>query len=135
MLRKIRMLLCNSGGIDGLLRDLSQCLVGLDFLLERLLQEIRRLRQPHFFSPSDQRSIARDLVMLNCLRAREETRIQCWAALEVLHDLIAFLKDTVDGVASLSARRFADKLEDALNALNLSFGFIPMMQERCAQFV
>jgi hypothetical protein len=43
--------------------------------------------------------------------------------------ILAFVQDAFDGVAFLAARRLAQKFEDLLQAIGLSFGFVMMFFE------
>src|SRR6478735_11385480 len=67
--------------------------------------------------------------MLDCLGRRQKACIEGRRALELLHDLGAFIGDAVDGVADLAARRFADDLEDLLKPRNLAAGFALVLGE------
>jgi len=58
-------------GVDPLGRELRQELVGLDFLLQRLVEQRHRLLEAKLARPGLERAIARDLVMLYGLRRRQ----------------------------------------------------------------
>src|SRR4029453_15061923 len=62
--------------IESLLGKLSELLIGVIFLLECLMQQSRRVVQPELFRPSNQGSIAGDLVMLDRLRIGDHAGIE-----------------------------------------------------------
>src|SRR4051812_2663343 len=83
-------------GIDRLLGEFRQQLVGVLFLDERLLEERRRVVHPELLRPSEERAVARDLVVLDGLRRGDQAGVERLSAFELLGDLVAFRDDALD---------------------------------------
>ena len=73
--------------------------------------------------------------MLDRLGRRQQARVMRRAALEFVHDLLAFGNDAFDGVAGLAARALADQFEDLGQAFDLGLGFLFVHLERGFQFL
>jgi len=73
--------------------------------------------------------------MLYRLSRGDETRIQRWRTLVVFQNRFAFFEDADDGVASLPLRAPSNDLENLFEALDLAFGFGPMLFECRFQFL
>src|SRR6185437_14790042 len=52
---------------------------------------------------------------------RQKAGIQSWRTLEIGYDLLAFIDDSVDGVAGFAAGRCLDELEHLLKTLDMAF--------------
>jgi hypothetical protein len=113
-------------GIDGRIGQFGQGVVGLLLFGKRLIQEFDRVLQVELGSPRLERAVTRNLIVLDGLRGGEQAGIKRGLALVFVHDLLALVEDAFDGVAFLAARRFAQKFEDLLQTLDLSFGFVMM---------
>ena len=61
--------------------------------------------------------------MFDGLRGGQQARVMRRAALEFLHDLLAFRDDALDRVAGLALGALAEDLEDLLQALDLGGDF------------
>jgi hypothetical protein len=48
------------------------------------------------------------------MRGSEQTGVEGWRALELLHHLRAFVDDSIDGIARLAFRRLVDYRENPL---------------------
>jgi hypothetical protein len=90
------------------LGELRERLIGLPFLGESPLQQLRGLTQTKLRGPRLQRPVARDLVVLDRLGRREQTGIKSWHSLVFLHSLFPILSDTEDGRARLAPDWLAD---------------------------
>lgn len=56
--------------------------------------------------------------MLDRLRRGEQASVKGGRTLELLHDLLAFVDDVIDGVASFAFHRLVDDLENLLEPLD-----------------
>src|SRR5258705_12735926 len=73
--------------------------------------------------------------MLDRLRGGQQTGVERWRIGILLHDLLAFIENALDGIALLAARGLAEQLEYLFQALDLSLGLIMMLFERGPQLV
>src|SRR5690349_4839021 len=89
-------------------RELAQLLVGRFFLAQRLLEETACVAEAELVGPGRECAVARDLVVLHGLRRRDQAGIERLAALELVHDRLAFLEDAQDRLAGLAARGLAE---------------------------
>src|SRR5215471_10707435 len=119
--------------VDGGFRQLGQRFVGLLFLLQSLVEQARGLLQAEVPGPGLQRPVAGNLIVLDRLRRSDEAGIEGTGTPEFLHDLLAFLDDSVDGLAGLAFRGMADRSENPLEALDLTFSLSLMLLERRLQ--
>jgi hypothetical protein len=108
--------------VDVALGELSQRLVSLLFLGKRRLEQLYGLFEAKFRSPGLQRAVTGDLVILDCLRRCKEPGIERGRALELLHDILTFLDNAHDGIASFAPRRFVNLLENFLKPGHVLFG-------------
>jgi hypothetical protein len=75
---------------------LPSAFVGCLFLVEILLQQRDTIPLAQWVRPRNQGALARDLVMLDRLRCRDEGCIENGLVLDFARDLIGFLNDAVD---------------------------------------
>ena len=73
--------------------------------------------------------------MLDRLGRSKKAGVKGWHALVLVHDLLAFVKNTLDRITRFAPRRGIDQFKDLLKPLNLAFGFVVMFFEGRAQFV
>ena len=107
----------------GFLIDLADCeiaqeFVGFPLFLPRLAQQLRRIIHPEFLGPGRQRAVSRHLVVLDRLRGGEQAGIEGRGAFVFVHDLLAFVENAHDGIASLAAGRLAEQFKYLLEALD-----------------
>src|SRR5579871_707738 len=121
--------------VDTALGEFAQGLVGLFLLAKRLLQELRRIAEPEFVGPGDERAVSRNLVMLDGLRRSEQAGVQRRRALVLLHYLLALGDDAHDGVAGLALRFGVDFLEHLFETRDVLFGLPLVLLESLLQFV
>src|SRR5262249_51087125 len=121
--------------VDGGLRQIRQRSVGLLFLLQSLIEQAPALGQAEVLGPGLQRPVAGNLIVFDRLRRSDETGVEGRGTPEFLHDLLAFLDDSVDGLAGLAFRGVADRSENPLEALDLTFSLSLMLLECRLQLV
>jgi hypothetical protein len=102
--------------------QLSQGVVCFLFFLQGFIEQPHGLLQTKLLHPCLQRSIPGDLIMLDRLRRREQAGVKDGRALELLHNLLAFVDHPVDGVANFASSRLFDELENLLEPLDLILG-------------
>jgi hypothetical protein len=73
--------------------------------------------------------------MLHGLSRRDETGVQRSGSLELVHDRLAFLDDTENGVAGFSARWLAEQLKHLFQALYMPFGLREVLLKTRLQFL
>ena len=73
--------------------------------------------------------------MLDGLRGREQSCIERWRALVLLHDLLALFDEAHDRVAGLALRRLVDGLENLLEPFDVTFGLALVFLEGGAQLI
>jgi hypothetical protein len=83
---------CDSTGVW----PLPSAFVGCLFLVEILLQQRDTIPLAQWVRPRNQGALARDLVMLDRLRCRDEGCIENGLVLDFARDLIGFLDDAAD---------------------------------------
>ena len=99
------------------------------------VQKPDRVSEPELICPGLQCAVARYLVMLDRLRARQQAGVEGRRALVFLHDLLAFVDDADDGIAGLALRLLADQAEHLFEPLHLAFGLRVMLLERRPELV
>src|SRR3954465_7199149 len=112
------------------LAQLGQQRVGLLLLGQGRVEQPLDLVQPDQLRPAAQRAVARDLVVLDRLRRRDQARVQRRAAGELLHHLLAFLEDALDRFARHALGLLAQEPEDLLEAPDLLLGLAAVRVER-----
>ena len=85
--------------------------------------------RPSCGRPGDQRAVARDLVMLDRLRRRDQRRIEHRLVGDLAGDLVGFLDDPVDRRAGNGLGLLAQQLEDLLQPRDLAFGLAQVRLE------
>lgn len=76
------------------------------FLVQRLLQKPRRIAVTEFLRPRDQRAIASDLVVLDCLAGSDDRSIVVLEHLErSISDAQGLVEHYADGMADLTERQ------------------------------
>jgi hypothetical protein len=81
------------------LGDRGELAVGGLLLFETTPQDRRVLIMSQLFRPGDQRPVAGDLVVLHRLRGGDDADVHDVLALDLAHQVVAFLDDAVDGRA------------------------------------
>src|SRR5215510_5963118 len=120
--------------IDLRLRDHRQLLIGGFLFVERLAEQVLRSLVSQQFREVRERTVGRDLVVLDLLRARDQCRIEN-GTLQLFYGVLPFLDDPQDAVAFLSTDGFADCSENLFESLYLSLGFAEMIRERRAELL
>jgi len=110
-------------------------LVGLLFLVQRLLQKPGRILHSKLFRPCPQSAVAGDLVMLDRLCGRENAGIHDIWILGFLHDLLGFFDEALHGFARFATGPASKLLEDLLQALHLTDGLFPVRLHRLAELL
>src|SRR5262249_53200767 len=105
-------------------RQLSQGLVSFLLLLQCLIEKTHGLLQTKLLRPCFQRSIPRDLIVLDRLRRSDQAGVKGCRTLELLHDLLAFINHPVDGVAGFALCGMFYELENLLEPLDLIRGLV-----------
>src|SRR3954471_4592538 len=112
------------------LAQLGQQRVGRLLLGQGRVEQPLDLVQPDQLRPAAQRAVARDLLVLDRLRRRDQAGVERRAAGELLHHLLAFLQDALDGLARHALGLLAQEPEDLLEALDLLFRLAAVLLER-----
>jgi hypothetical protein len=114
--RRCQWSLCGLLGllVDCGFRQLSQGLVRFLLFLQGFIEKTHGLLQTKLLCPCFQRSIPGDLIVLHRLRRGEQAGVKGGRILKLLHDLLAFIDDPVDGIAGFAFCRLVDDLEDLL---------------------
>ena len=113
-----------SNALSGLTVDLAfghfgQFLVGRLLLIQRLIEKRCRVIAAQLLGPSDQRSIACHLVMLDGLRGSNERGIENGFVLDFADNVLGFFDDTVNRWAIDALRFLADQLEHLLQSFDV----------------
>src|SRR5690606_30839814 len=98
-------------------------------LLQGGVEKPRGVIEAELGGPALQRAVAGDLVMLDRLRGGDQAGVEGRRVLELVHDLLAFGDDALDGVAGLAARRLADDVEHLLETFEMALGLLAMLLE------
>lgn len=115
--------------VDFASRELRQREVGLLFFVESSLQQVCRVAMAQLVRPSRQRSIARNLVVLDSLCGGQQSSIKCRHALVLVHDFRALFENAEDSGALLSLGCLTNRLEDLLKPVDLVFSFTVVLRE------
>jgi hypothetical protein len=107
--------------IDCGFRNLRQRRIGLVFFVERLIEQPNRVVQAEFLRLGLQRTVSRDLIMLDRLHRRQQAGIERRRALVFLHDLGALIGDADNGVAGLGLRPFVYHAENLFKPRDMAF--------------
>lgn len=91
--------------------ELSQRLVSCLLFLERLLKQLDGVIQAEQPCPGHKRAIAGNFIMLNGLGRGDKSGVEGRRLLELLQNLLAFLKNAVDGRTGLALRALAENFE------------------------
>src|SRR4029079_13733004 len=119
--------------VDLTFRELGEGLVGLLFLGKRGLKELYRLLQAKLCRPGFQRAVARNLVVLNCLRRCEEPGIEGRVTLEFLHYFLPLFDYVHDAVAGLTPGLLLNLLENLLEPGHMLLGLVLVLLEGVPQ--
>ena len=82
---------------------------------------------PNSCGPRNKGPVTGDFVMLDGLSGCDQASIHNFPGLGLAHDFLAFLDKAFDGFAGAAAGALVHQLEDALKALNLTFGLLKVM--------
>src|SRR4029079_10248275 len=114
-------------GVHAPLRHRGERLVGGLLLPKIARQDGGILAVTELPGPRDERPVARDLVMLDRLRGRNDADVEHGLVLDLAHEVAAFLDDAVDGGALRAARLLAVQCEDLLQPFDLLLGLSQML--------
>src|SRR5215204_6518307 len=110
--------------VDLPLGDGGELLVGGLFLVERGGQELGDRTFTEFLGPGDQAAVPGNLVMLHCLRRRNQGGIEHVLVVDLSGDLVGLVDNAVDRRALGALRALADQFERLLKPLHLLLGFL-----------
>src|SRR5215470_670882 len=121
-----------SGGaaIDEAFGERVELRVGRLLLLERPLEDAGAVVAAKLLRPRDQRSVARDLVVLDRLRGGDQRRVEHLLVLDLAGHLLGFLDDAVDGRAVDRLGVDAVHAENFLDAGDVILGLLEVALER-----
>src|SRR5499426_522433 len=112
--------------VDLALRHDGELLVGRFFLFEVLLQQGSAVAAAELVRPGDQAAVARDLVVLDRLRGRNERRVQHRLVGDLAGDVLGFFDDAVDGGTIDTLDVLAEGSEHLLEPLHVVLGLAQM---------
>jgi nicotinamide-nucleotide amidase len=118
---------CLGTGVDARQRQLAELLVRGLLFLQCFLKQLNRVVHLELLGPSAQRAVARDLVVLDGLRAPYQPRIQDRALVGFADQLLGLFDEALERRALLAFRLLAEQLEDLLEALDLAFGLLDVL--------
>src|SRR5437667_9315250 len=109
----------HAGGLRGAAIHLAlghggQLLVERFFLVEILLKQARAILPTELFRPGDQRTVARNLVVLDSLRRGDERGVENRFVLDFAGHILSLVDDAVDGAPLHHLGLFAMQPEDLL---------------------
>lgn len=109
-------------GVDEVFCQLGQLLIGFGFFVEGLLQELSGFFLPATFRPGADGSIARNFVMFDLLRGRNNAGLQDSVPGIFFHQLSRFFDQPLHRFAGFALGGLAERLEYLLEPGDLSFG-------------
>src|SRR5436305_9141957 len=121
--------------VDRALGELGQLLVGLPFLVESLLEELRLILLAEDLGVGAHRAVAGHLVVLHPLGGRDQGGVHHLGVHVLLHHLLALFEQSFHALALLAAGGLADLLEDPIQALDVRLGHLQMLLERCLELL
>ena len=98
------------------------------------MQQIRRIIFSEHFRPGSDRAIARHLVVFDLLGRSDESGIKDHVLAVVLHDLGAFLDESLHAVACFSGGFLIQLLKDFIKPRHMFLGLFEMIFKRLFQF-
>jgi hypothetical protein len=110
--------------VDSLLGELGQKLVGLLFLLQRLVQELSGVLPAEVRSPTAEASVTRDLIVLYGLRRSEEGGVERVAVSELGGKFTRLANYALNCKTGLRPDRSAQSFKYPLEARELNVRFI-----------
>src|SRR5436305_4775236 len=91
--------------------DGGQLLIGRLFLVKIGRKQSQDVVVPELVGPGDQRTVARDLIMLDRLGGADDGGVQNFLVGHFTRDLVRLLDEAIDGGALYALRRLAQLLE------------------------
>lgn len=117
------------------LGKLGELPVGLLFLVQRLLEQRRGFAFAQQFGPGSDAAIRRDLIVLDTLSSRDESRVHHFALEILVHDFFAFLYEALHACAFLAGGLFVKSVKNFFEALDVPLGLFEMGLEAGAEIV
>ena len=108
-------------------------MIGIPFLVQRALQQIRVLLKPQQVRVRAGAAVACHFVVLHALRGGDQRSVEDVGVLELVHCLLAFLEQSFHALALFAFRRYAEIVEDALEPLYLLLRLLIVLLEGALQ--
>ncbi len=121
------------GLVDAALRELGQHVVGVAFLVERLLEKPDRVIVAEGLGIAARGAIGGNLVVLDALGRGNQRRVERLAALRVIEAAACVLDQRRNGAARNGTRGLVQLLEQKTEALDLHLRLRVMLFDRAAQ--
>ena len=113
----------------------SQRFVGGLFLFQRLLQQLHRLVHSQQLGVGPETAIGGNLVVLDSLSRRDQRRVNHRPFAFFFDHLFAFLNQALHSLTGLAPGGLAQLLEDLLQPLNMTLGFLLVLGKRLLQLL